>query len=317
MACTIARGRGDSNILTVDNVATILSKTAGSIPVNAQTLQQLLLQKEGPTLEFKQQLYDLFATNGAAKNRQTDELIKDMLSLANGSPTVAGQQAYLVIGADDTLAPDGTRQLYDVTGRRPTEREILQRVNAACNIPIERIQCDDVSIDGKLLFVITIFPSPYLHETNRSLTTPRTTYSQHVVFMRHNESIEIAAAVDRTAILDRKRQHFNELRKAPPTRFGMVVGALIGGSFGASFPEQVTSKKDINVAGGIAGTVVGGIMGAAIGNTYSQVVQLNNELYGIPPRWRSLYASVVAVVSLGFAGVLFRFVQTLERRLKQ
>jgi hypothetical protein len=83
--------------------------------LNSEKLKQLLRQNEGATLEFKREWYRLDDADGEAKKRQKDELIKDVLSLVNGNASVAGEEAHLVIGADDELNADGIRELHDVS----------------------------------------------------------------------------------------------------------------------------------------------------------------------------------------------------------
>lgn len=69
--------------------------------MDAEIVKFLLTQPESAILEFKRRPYNLDSDNAETKKRQRDELIKDILSLANGSPTTVGDKAYLIIGADD------------------------------------------------------------------------------------------------------------------------------------------------------------------------------------------------------------------------
>jgi len=90
--------------------------------------------------------------------------------LTNGNVGTSDEVALLVIGADDLLLTDGTRQLYDMSQLQLTTQQIIQKVNSACEPPIPNLYCEKVTIDTKILYVISIPPSPYLHETNRQLT---------------------------------------------------------------------------------------------------------------------------------------------------
>lgn len=230
------------------------------------TLQKLLRQREGATLEFKRQLHKIYASDGEAKKRQRHELIKDILSLVNGNASVAGETGYLIFGASDELNLDDGRDLYDLSHETlPTSSIILGIVNAFCEPPIDDLQCSAVTIENKLLFVITISPSPHLHETTDKLETPTQTYSKHVVFIRHNENIEIASARQRMAILELKRIRFAEMRH-PPSEITPIAGMFLGyvlGSMGAQ-KHSGDTLLDAWIGGGIGGGV-GYLFGEMLG----------------------------------------------------
>jgi len=59
-------------------------------------LAQLLLQKESATLEFKRQIYDLDSSSLEGRKRSKNEMVKDILSLANNNVSSAGEMAYLL-----------------------------------------------------------------------------------------------------------------------------------------------------------------------------------------------------------------------------
>ena len=71
--------------------------------MDQQHLAQLLLKPEGPSLEFKREFYKNYSEKGEAGKRQRGEFIKDILSLANGDASTAGDTAYLIFGAGDEL----------------------------------------------------------------------------------------------------------------------------------------------------------------------------------------------------------------------
>lgn len=78
-------------------------------------LLELLHSHEGPSLDFKQEWYKLDSEDIQTKKVQKNELIKDILSLANGNVNVAGETAYLIIGASDSMNEEGDRELLTVT----------------------------------------------------------------------------------------------------------------------------------------------------------------------------------------------------------
>jgi predicted HTH transcriptional regulator len=134
-----------------------------------ERVEQLLTQPEGPTLDFKQEWYHLSHSSHDVRRFQRDELVKDIIALANGSATTAGETAYLIIGADDAIGPNGRRELYDVSDPLPSRRELLDKINSACAPALEDLRCEAMEIAGKRLLVIAIPPSPHLHETTREL----------------------------------------------------------------------------------------------------------------------------------------------------
>lgn len=187
-------------------------------------LQKILSQREGLKLDFKRE-YKLNDMPPVGANEQQwnvfvkgqwDEFIKDILALANGNIGTAEQAGVLVIGADDKLLPDGTRQLHDASYLQLTPQQILAKVNSACDPPIPDIQCEHVLLDAKNIFVITIPPTPYVHETTRQLektkaaedettgrfikSLPDKTYTARTAFVRRNEDIFPATDDERQAL---------------------------------------------------------------------------------------------------------------------
>ena len=161
-------------------------------------LRQFLLQpQESAKLDFKIELYKINEPKPTvqadiqrwtdAREQQWAELTKDIIALANGNIGTATQIGYLIIGADDKLKPDGTPNLRDVGNKVPTRKEILDKVNSYCQIPLPDIQCEKILLDGINLFVISIPPSPYLHRLSKQLKTPKKEYSPHTVLVRRGD----------------------------------------------------------------------------------------------------------------------------------
>ena len=123
-------------------------------------------------------------------DRQWDEFIKDILALTNGNVNAANLDGLLVIGAGDALFPDGTRELFDASGLQLAAQQIQVKVNSACHPPVPDIHCEQISLDGKTLWVVSIPPSPYLHETNRDLRTVKGEFDEHGQ-LRHVRDEEI------------------------------------------------------------------------------------------------------------------------------
>ncbi|MCL4263565.1 MAG: hypothetical protein KJ069_10140 [Anaerolineae bacterium] len=237
--------------------------------MDARKLQQLLSQDEGASLDFKQEFYKIYAGDPEAKERQKHELIKDILSLANGNASVAGETAYLIIGASNEFNAAGNRDLHDTSvSRLPDSVALLGMVNAFCEPPLNELQCHTVDIEGKQLFIIAIPFSPHLHELTKRLQTPSQTYSKYVTLVRHNESVEIASAKERAAILKLKQTKLAEMEN-PPFLVGGIVGFALGFMVGGIAPFQLTEDEDLNrEIGPYVGGVVGGVLGQTIGASH-------------------------------------------------
>lgn len=268
----------------------------------------LLRAQEGPTLEFKSSWYAIDSDNQAAKSCQRDELIKDVLALANGSTSTAGETAHLIIGAHDQLDDDGSRQLTDAVGFpvKDAGERLMQIVSAACNPALGNITAELVPVDDRHLGVITIQPSPHLHETTRDLRTSARAYSERVVFIRSGATVRIASAEEREAIRRVKVRRFREYRNAPPVAFGSVVGATIGTMAGITAVSQHGAGWIGRLAGLILGGVLFGGLGAGIGFAYRQVIDVWRVWARIPSLARLLIASVWVIALLLFVFALFK-----------
>ncbi len=278
--------------------------------MDIELLQFLLIQPESANLEFKRRLYTLDTGDSMAKKRQRGELIKDILALPNGSPTTVGDKAYLIIGADDKLQADGTRQLFDVAPKALTKQRILHLVNAACQPRLQDIEYEPVEFTGKRLLVITIWPTPHLHETTRDLTTSQGSFSKHTVFTRHDENIDIATQRERETILKLKQVHFTDFRNVSPVAFGAFVGAITGGLMAGSsaFKDNTTPPSRSEVVNLVlAGSMISTSVGVFIGWFYREFLDTKYEWYFRSGRERFMLLSA----TLGLMIILWNRLQTI------
>lgn len=159
-------------------------------------------------------------------------MIKDVLALTNGNVGVAHQPAYLIIGADDTLQAEAMRvigaddivqgavprKLYDVGTAPITRSRLLSKVNDACTPPLPDLACDLVEVSGQRLFVITIPPSPHLHQTTRRLdTSTQGGYPENTIFIRRGEDTRTATMDEVEAIRQDKRRSMLAHQPATPS----------------------------------------------------------------------------------------------------
>lgn len=156
---------------------------------------------------------DIQAWKGA-KDLQWGELIKDVLSLANGNIGTAGEYGYLIIGADDKLKSDGTLNLRDVGDSTPTNKEILEKVNSFCDPYLHDLYCDIIKVEGKRLLAISIPPSPYVHRLSKQLKTPKKEFSPHAALVRRGDGEEIyVASIKEQEAIEKEKQVFTHAQK--------------------------------------------------------------------------------------------------------
>jgi hypothetical protein len=278
--------------------------------LDSNKLQQLLSQKEGPNLEFKREFYKIYEGQNEARKRQKHELIKDILSLANGNESVAGETAYLIVGADNRVNEFGSRDLYDTSGSKlPTATSLLGMVNAVSDPPLNELQCHTIELDGKQLYVIEIPPSPHLHEITDRLETPSRIYSKYVTLIRYNESVELASAKQRAAILKLKQVRLAEMEN-PPSLVGAMIGSTLGYIAGGISPFPLTDNQDFNQdISPYLGGVVGGVYGQTLGIFYQLKYKLKkkypNHKGFIEGAWLGT-SLIVGYISLYLAKIMFK-----------
>lgn len=180
--------------------------------ITTNELRSLLRQREGIKLDFKREMYQLDHQDKKVKTEHWDEFLKDLLALANGNSGYARDTGYLIVGVDNILKPDGTRDLLDIGADVKLEaRQLIEKVNAACHPKMPDIRCEYISLDGNRILVTRIPPSPYLHETTRKLRAKNgKEYTEHTAFVRRTEGNYPGSQSEREAITDEKRSLFTK-----------------------------------------------------------------------------------------------------------
>jgi hypothetical protein len=285
--------------------------------MDTDKLVYLLLRDERGTLEFKREWYKIDSSDKVTTKRERGELIKDILSLANGNAIVAGEEAYLIVGASDKLNTKGGRDLFDVGDVQITAKRILDIVNRLCDPPLEEIYCETVSLGEKRLLVVAIPPTPHLYETTDKLETPKRDYDKHTVFVRHSEGIDTASAKEREKILKLKQITFSERRAAPPLPFGAAVGALVGSAVASSLAgEKLVASKQNWLASSIVGMSVGGFIGGCSGYVYQSYYEIRSDWFRIP-RWLRLLGVGAGLTAASGFWFLSRIAQKeIKKRIK-
>jgi len=262
-----------------------------------EQLPLFLTQNESPALEFKSQWYGIDGNTEGAK-RQKDELIKDILALANGNAESSGETAFLVVGAKDEREPDGTRNVGDVGDSPPAADQIISIVSSASSPPLTSLEVIPFSVGANRLFAIAIPASPHIFETTRELVTPRHKYSKYVVFTRRGNVVDVASDRERQAIRRVKQVLLAEARNPPSILFGAWVGATIGGVLLARVGSKLTGSKEGTIAGAVVGPILGGLFGALMGGTYQGITDIRRDWHRVPPASRRLAITASAPVAV-------------------
>jgi len=275
-------------------------------------LDKLLIMQENPKLDFKRDMYKI-SGKGQDVPRQKDEMIKDVLAIANGNTSFVGESGFLVIGVSDTVDGFGVREIHGVRDPLPKATELIQIVNGACDPPLDTLHCDVIIVENKRVLMIRIPPTPHVHETTRKLLTPKKEYSEHVVFIRHESEIIIASHRDRTALQQMKSFHFTTSNNVPPVLFGVGSGAFIGASMTNVLAKRFTTTDSERIGATIGGLLAGGILGGSFGSTISTLKQVMTRTkdMSIEKRILELVANIGG--GIAFAVFLQRVLQLLRK----
>jgi hypothetical protein len=200
-----------------------------------EEISLLLEKEESPTLEFKRQWYWDDSTLPVDMADKWGELIKDLISLANGYINKAGEYRYLIFGFSETekktynLDVSNIKQLKNLTRFKKDLLQRLEKVTKPSFIDIN-IKMLIVEEDNLLVFEI---PCPtQLVELKNELKTKT----------RH---------LDQGAILVRKGQKSDEVRTASPDEIEILKLELLKYSESTLYKkmnEQIepsTSEKSI------------------------------------------------------------------------
>ena len=233
--------------------------------MNTEILRELLQKDEYGALDFKRKPHSIFNDDKVLAERNQHELIRDVVSLANGNRHVVGETAYLIFGADDKRDADGNRKLWDAGDFSLSRGQILDWINPKITPRITELDCGLVEIDGKNLFVIEIYPSEDVHVTTTKLqTADRKQYSAQTAFIRVNENNEPASRQEEKTLQRAKRRYFEHSSYVHPVwAIGLSAGItafIIYWSIGDQLiTDEVIDMVGRNWAEAIALIVVPGL----------------------------------------------------------
>jgi len=163
-------------------------------------ISEILKRDESPILEFKRQWYWGSNPNTEDMSDKWGELIKDIISLANGYLNYVGHHRYLIFGyAEDEskIYPVDLKSIKHLSDLKGFKRRLLQKLEKQTKPSLIGIKIEEVEVDGDCLLVFEIASPVTLTELKQGLQTKT----------RH---------LDEGAVLIRKGQKTDEVRTASP-----------------------------------------------------------------------------------------------------
>lgn len=141
--------------------------------MNDDELRNLLKRSEGRTLDFKEKSYDLH------DDRSKAAFVKDLICLAN---TPRETDAYIVLGVENAFGSDGLRRVKGLD--KTLNFADFRNVAAALVEPVPHVEYEENLVDGKLVGIIVIRPTPGVRGPffRRTGATANVFLKQHVEF---------------------------------------------------------------------------------------------------------------------------------------
>jgi hypothetical protein len=219
-------------------------------------LLPLLSQDESATLEFKKEWYRL-EEDGQSKQWHKAELVKDFLTLANGSADTAGETAVMLVGVESERQEDGTRVVHDLGHMTPSPAELLQIVRSLSTPPTDSLEVVPLADNGSDFFADVIPPTPHVYEATRPLKTRTKAFSEFVVLVRRGDSVGIASGRVRELIGTLKAVRLSEIHSPPAAQFRGAVGATTRASLNGQISVRRIGTVEGDIGGGVRGALVG------------------------------------------------------------
>ncbi len=194
-----------------------------------EDLELLLDREESPVIEFKRQWYWNEDTPKSEMPDKWGELIKDLISLANGYITHAGAHRYLIVGFSET-----EREIYDVdlanikqlSNLSQFRKNLIQRMEKYTKPSFININIEAIPIESDTLLVFEI-PSPtQLIELKQELKTK-------------------TRCLDEGAVLVRKGQRSDEVRTANPSEIETLKAEFFSYSGSSLFQTMNPTSKPV------------------------------------------------------------------------
>jgi hypothetical protein len=271
-------------------------------------VEYLLSLDESGWLDFKRKMYGVADSKAKHYEWQRNEMVRDILSLANGNTHSAGKPAYLVIGATDERNTANSRDLLDIGDFTPPKKHVMSWVNAHADPAVEEINTYLIPYQGKRLFVIEILPGRHVHKLKRPLQTDHSkTYHENTVFMRAGDSIITADAKQVQTLERAKKQAHAVNRYVNPIWLLGIFSALLFGTMTVPLNDSPTTQALIQEFGevnlrlfiNVFLAIIMGVVGAAFGWTIMQLQDA--RIFWIRATWKGkLGLSIWFIIMISF-----------------
>ena len=153
-------------------------------------LDDLLVRNENPKLDFKA-IWKADDLKG--------ELIKDILSIANGSPDTVGEKGYLVFGISNNkqkinhISDEMLKIPQKYADLASLEGKILEALNNVATPAFLGLELEFMQVDEKRILIIIIPPHPYLLSLSKDLQLKQRSDKKGTLYFRIGEQINIAS----------------------------------------------------------------------------------------------------------------------------
>ncbi len=183
--------------------------------VDGDLIREKLRENESPILEFKREWYWDSTTPKSEMSDKWGELIKDIVSLANGYVGYCGQERYLIIGYSDNegkIYNVDCGQIKHLDNLRKFTKDIISKLEAYTSPALPGVEIDAVEVDANNLLVIRIDSPFHLIELKSQLKTKTRTLDSGSVLVRKGQYAESVrtANVDEILLM---RTEFDEFHK--------------------------------------------------------------------------------------------------------
>lgn len=197
--------------------------------MTADELREIIRLPEGLKLDFKREYHlDKHSvppdTTDQDWNNYVDgqwaELTKDIIAITNGNIGTSNEIGRLIIGVGDQILADGSRALFDSRYLQLSSQQIMAKINSMCEPAIPDIAFEQIDLDGKIVSIISVPPSPYLHESSRDLrptkgnfntagtlvnSSVKQPYTRYTAFLRKGEDVYPASNIERRTLEEDKK----------------------------------------------------------------------------------------------------------------
>jgi len=274
--------------------------------VDEKYINSLLRNKvENDRIEFKNR-WNIFDSRGKVVDIERNEMIKDILGLANGNGTNIKDNKYLIIGVEnDRFDENGMRVIHNVDYKVPSQSEITKWVNDASNPSVVGIKSEYVSIEGKKIFVVTIPPTFDLHELTRDLSA-KGKFKRFTVFMRQDEHTVPASVRDGVTIQELKHLYRREIINPTAILSCSIVGAISSMMFyfAGNNAKLIISDNNKTFVSLFIG-LIGGLLGAEAGWIFREWNSLRFTWPFWPWRKKVLFVIFVILTIAFFSGYIY------------